>query len=187
MAASARSHRVSEPSRRSSRPIKRERMRTKLGSPPPHASRATARQPSRGLPSRSSRFGEARVSEGWRRGRDSNPRYPSGYSGFQDHRHRPLGHLSIYDRRGPLPGAPQPWRRRPPRLARYATLTLALRRYAPLCSHSSSAGPPAWRAVALGEGGTPLAASTRILRTARRWGYDLTSRSSNSGCWTRPV
>ena len=39
---------------------------------------------------------------GWRRGRDSNPRYPSGYSGFQDHRHRPLGHLSIYDRRGPL-------------------------------------------------------------------------------------
>src|SRR6187431_1788883 len=30
----------------------------------------------------------------WRRERDSNPRYPSGYSGFQDHRHRPLGHLS---------------------------------------------------------------------------------------------
>ncbi len=33
--------------------------------------------------------------EGWRRERDSNPRYPSGYSGFQDHRHRPLGHLSV--------------------------------------------------------------------------------------------
>src|ERR1044071_3440969 len=31
----------------------------------------------------------------WRRERDSNPRYPSGYSGFQDHRHRPLGHLSV--------------------------------------------------------------------------------------------
>src|SRR6476659_4685217 len=29
-----------------------------------------------------------------RRRRDSNPRYPSGYSGFQDHRHRPLGHPS---------------------------------------------------------------------------------------------
>src|SRR5206468_8392069 len=36
----------------------------------------------------------ASVSEGWRRERDSNPRYPSGYSGFQDHRHRPLGHPS---------------------------------------------------------------------------------------------
>src|ERR1700751_1798179 len=34
------------------------------------------------------------VTRKWRRGRDSNPRYPSGYSGFQDHRHRPLGHLS---------------------------------------------------------------------------------------------
>ena len=30
----------------------------------------------------------------WRRRRDSNPRYPSGYSGFQDRRHRPLGHPS---------------------------------------------------------------------------------------------
>jgi hypothetical protein len=30
----------------------------------------------------------------WRRERDSNPRYPCGYSGFQDHRHRPLGHPS---------------------------------------------------------------------------------------------
>jgi hypothetical protein len=49
---------------------------------------------SRRLPSRRSRFGEAGVSEGWRRGRDSNPWYPSGYSGFQDHRHRPLGHPS---------------------------------------------------------------------------------------------
>ena len=35
-----------------------------------------------------------RSTEGWRRERDSNPRYPSGYSGFQDHRHRPLGHPS---------------------------------------------------------------------------------------------
>src|SRR5215470_8161578 len=43
------------------------------------------------LPSRSSP--KARC-EGWRRERDSNPRYPFGYSGFQDHRHRPLGHPS---------------------------------------------------------------------------------------------
>ena len=32
----------------------------------------------------------------WRRGRDSNPRYPSGYAGFQDRCHQPLGHLSGY-------------------------------------------------------------------------------------------
>src|SRR5579872_2176547 len=31
---------------------------------------------------------------GWRRGRDSNPRYPFKYSGFQDRRHQPLGHPS---------------------------------------------------------------------------------------------
>src|SRR5207237_1189982 len=31
---------------------------------------------------------------GWRRGRDSNPWYPSGYNGFQDRRLKPLGHLS---------------------------------------------------------------------------------------------
>src|SRR6266851_84357 len=38
----------------------------------------------------------------WRRERDSNPRYPSGYSGFQDHRHRPLGHPSASNlRRNP--------------------------------------------------------------------------------------
>jgi hypothetical protein len=35
-----------------------------------------------------------RASEGWRRGRDSNPWYPSGYNGFQDRRLKPLGHLS---------------------------------------------------------------------------------------------
>ena len=33
------------------------------------------------------------VSE-WRRERDSNPRYPFGYNGFQDRRHQPLGHPS---------------------------------------------------------------------------------------------
>src|SRR5580658_1771066 len=32
----------------------------------------------------------------WRRGRDSNPRYPFGYAGFQDRCHQPLGHLSGY-------------------------------------------------------------------------------------------
>ncbi len=30
----------------------------------------------------------------WRRGRDSNPRYPFRYAGFQDRSHQPLGHLS---------------------------------------------------------------------------------------------
>src|SRR4029077_16844242 len=30
----------------------------------------------------------------WRRERDSNPRNRCRFSGFQDHRHRPLGHLS---------------------------------------------------------------------------------------------
>ena len=39
----------------------------------------------------------ARVSEGWRRERDSNPRWSFPHSGFQDHRHRPLGHLSAFD------------------------------------------------------------------------------------------
>ena len=34
------------------------------------------------------------TSEGWRRERDSNPRYPFGYNGFQDRRHQPLGHPS---------------------------------------------------------------------------------------------
>src|SRR5216684_545483 len=34
--------------------------------------------------------------EVWRRGRDSNPRYPFRYAGFQDRSHQPLGHLSDY-------------------------------------------------------------------------------------------
>jgi hypothetical protein len=32
----------------------------------------------------------------WRRERDSNPRNRFRFSGFQDHRHRPLGHLSAF-------------------------------------------------------------------------------------------
>ena len=36
----------------------------------------------------------ASVSEGWRRGRDSNPRYGFPYSGFQDRLFQPLTHLS---------------------------------------------------------------------------------------------
>ena len=60
-----------------------------------------ARHRNRGPPSRRgsrARCGgqpsPASSSEGWRRERDSNPRNPSGFSGFQDHRHRPLGHPS---------------------------------------------------------------------------------------------
>jgi hypothetical protein len=30
----------------------------------------------------------------WRRERDSNPRKPFGFNGFQDRRLKPLGHLS---------------------------------------------------------------------------------------------
>jgi hypothetical protein len=32
--------------------------------------------------------------KGWRRVRDSNPRYPLRYAGFQDRCHQPLGQLS---------------------------------------------------------------------------------------------
>src|ERR1035438_3772270 len=31
----------------------------------------------------------------WRRARDSNPRYPFRYAGFQDRSHQPLGQLSV--------------------------------------------------------------------------------------------
>ena len=37
-----------------------------------------------------------RTAAEWRRVRDSNPRYPSGYAGFQDRCHQPLGQLSGY-------------------------------------------------------------------------------------------
>jgi hypothetical protein len=47
-----------------------------------------------GLREAQPRRSSPKVSEVWRRERDSNPRNPSGFSGFQDHRHRPLGHLS---------------------------------------------------------------------------------------------
>jgi hypothetical protein len=35
------------------------------------------------------------MSEGWRRGRDSNPWKPFDFNGFQDRRLQPLGHLSM--------------------------------------------------------------------------------------------
>jgi hypothetical protein len=41
----------------------------------------------------------------WRRGRDSNPRYPCGYNGFQDRRIQPLCHLSTGVRRKLFPTA----------------------------------------------------------------------------------
>ena len=40
------------------------------------------------------RLARSRQLKHWRRGRDSNPRYPFGYAGFQDRSHQPLGHLS---------------------------------------------------------------------------------------------
>jgi hypothetical protein len=35
------------------------------------------------------------LAEEWRRERDSNPRYPFGYSGFQDRPFQPLTHPSV--------------------------------------------------------------------------------------------
>jgi hypothetical protein len=35
------------------------------------------------------------VQQGWRKRRDSNPRYPFGYASFQDWSHQPLGHSSV--------------------------------------------------------------------------------------------
>ena len=40
--------------------------------------------------------GFSAVQTAWRRERDSNPRYPFRYAGFQDRCHQPLGHLSGY-------------------------------------------------------------------------------------------
>src|SRR3954454_15916849 len=37
----------------------------------------------------------AAESYNWRRVRDSNPRYPLRYAGFQDRCHQPLGQLSV--------------------------------------------------------------------------------------------
>ena len=44
--------------------------------------------------------------EGWRRERDSNPRKPSDFSGFQDRRLKPLGHLSVANTGGLKPRPP---------------------------------------------------------------------------------
>jgi hypothetical protein len=38
----------------------------------------------------------------WRRGRDSNPRYPQGYNGFRDRPDRPLRHLSCDQAHAPV-------------------------------------------------------------------------------------
>src|SRR5687768_4483051 len=43
----------------------------------------------------------------WRRERDSNPRNPFGFNGFQDRRHQPLGHPSAV---GPDLIVPDTWR-----------------------------------------------------------------------------
>src|SRR5918993_4068500 len=55
----------------------------------------------RTLPASRSSTTVASVSEGWRRERDSNPRKPFDFNGFQDRRLKPLGHLSIYVSPGP--------------------------------------------------------------------------------------
>ncbi len=45
--------------------------------------------------SRSRRAGDGTLQTVWRRERDSNPRYPFGYSGFQDRLFQPLTHPSV--------------------------------------------------------------------------------------------
>jgi hypothetical protein len=95
----------------------------------------------------------------------------------------------------------------PPSSLRYARAAPL----APLCSHSSSAGPPTrrlaaftcsrsvpaalidrrgplpWRDGALAKAATPPGGLHSNPPHCATMGYDLTSRSSNSGCWTRPV
>jgi hypothetical protein len=50
-----------------------------------------------GLPPTSieQRAQRAPLDEGWRRGRDLNPRYPFGHTGFRNRRVQPLRHLSV--------------------------------------------------------------------------------------------
>src|SRR6185437_13113840 len=60
-----------------------------LASPP---ARITARQLENG--STAPMHPQFTSGEIWRRARDSNPRYPFGYVGFQDRCHQPLGQLS---------------------------------------------------------------------------------------------
>src|ERR1041384_969448 len=45
---------------------------------------------------------------GWRRGRDSNPRWPLSHNGFQDRRDRPLCHPSVWSWQGGRDSNPQP-------------------------------------------------------------------------------
>ena len=71
----------------------------------------------------------------WRRERDSNPRYPFGYSGFQDHPFRPLTHPSTARTHTDLVYRENP---EEPSCARDAATDGELR-----CPHGAS-GPTRW-------------------------------------------
>ena len=63
--------------------------------------------------------GSARGRQGWRRGRDLNPRYPCEYTRFPSVPNRPLWHLSalaILPPRASIPG--EPFRVKPPAMPR---------------------------------------------------------------------
>ena len=55
----------------------------------------------------------AKRDEVWRRERDSNPRNRFRFSGFQDHRHRPLGHLSTRTNIGTVSGRARTYIKKP--------------------------------------------------------------------------
>ncbi len=65
---------------------------------------------------------EARKGEGWRRGRDSNPRYPCEYAAFRVRCFQPLSHLSGGSRGLPAPSGAQELAMTLPLRKRAATL-----------------------------------------------------------------
>src|ERR1700735_2352347 len=75
--------------------------------------------------------------EDWRRGRDSNPRWPLSQSGFQDRRDRPLCHLSDDKLAAPaLASLSEGWHRRggsnpQPTVLETATLPIELLPFTP--------------------------------------------------------
>ena len=88
----------------------------------------------------------------WRRARDSNPRYPFRYAGFQDRSHQPLGQLSagrgaisIVRRKGIFPagfgdaGPAKQQKREPERLP---VLLMAMSCYFLPCNSSARASAP---------------------------------------------
>ena len=87
---------------------------------------------------------------GWRRERDSNPRYGFPYSGFQDHRHRPLGHPSAFEHWPDFARSAR-WqfnrRTRPAKASRRQPDRLPLYRPPRRGAQADDATPYAWRII----------------------------------------